>query len=65
MFVSVGDFGAVTVPVLSGGGVEYFVGASTALTFNFRTGPMIFINSAGYGSDFTFQALLGVAYKFR
>ena len=63
LFLSFGDYGTLTVPVLSGGGVEYFLGRSTAVTFNFRTGPMFFLKS-GYGTDFTFQALLGLAHKF-
>jgi len=61
-FVTFGDYGSLTVPILFGGGVEYFIDKSTAVTFTLRTGPMIFTKS---GSDFTFQALLGVAYKFK
>ena len=64
LFVSFGDYGTLTVPVLFGGGVEYFLERSTAVTFNVRTGPMIFTRS-GYGTDFTFHALLGLAYRFR
>src|SRR5438105_14804243 len=45
LFVSFGDYGTLTVPVLFGGGVEYFLERSTAVTFNFRTGPMIFTKS--------------------
>ena len=61
-FVTFGDYGTPTIPILFGGGVEYFVERSTALTFTVRTGPMIFTKS---GTDFTFQALLGIAYNFR
>jgi hypothetical protein len=61
MFVTFGDYGTLTIPVLFGAGVEYFVEKSTAVTFTFRTGPMIFTK---YGTDLTVQALLGVAYKF-
>jgi hypothetical protein len=64
LFVTFGDSGTLAVPVLSGAGVEYFVGRSTAVTFNFRTGPMIFARS-GYGTDFTLQALVGLAHSFR
>jgi len=63
LFVTFGDFGTFTVPVLFGGGVEYFLDRSKAITFSFRTGPMIFTKS-GYGSDFTLQALVGLAFKF-
>ena len=62
LFATFGDYGTFTVPILFGGGVEYFLDRSTAVTFSLRTGPMIFTK---YGTDFTFQALLGVAYKFR
>ena len=61
-FVTFGTYGTPTIPILFGGGVEYFLDRSTALTFTMRTGPMIFTK---YGTDFTFQALLGVAYNFR
>ena len=62
LFVTFGDLGTVTVPILFGGGIEYFLDSSKALTFNLRTGPMIFTK---YGSDFTLQALVGLAVKFR
>ncbi len=61
VFVTFGDYGTLTVPILFGAGVEYFLDRSLAVTFNLRTGPMIFTK---YGTDFTFQALLGLAYKF-
>jgi hypothetical protein len=61
VFVTFGTYGTPTIPILFGGGVEYFLDRSTALTFTLRTGPMFFTK---YGTDFTFQALLGVAYKF-
>lgn len=61
-FITFGQYGTPTVPILFGGGVEYFLDRSTAVTFSLRTGPMIFTK---YGTDFTFQALLGLAYKFR
>lgn len=64
LFVTFGDYGTLVVPILFGGGVEYFLDRSTAVTFNLRTGPMIFTKS-GYSTDFAFQALLGLAYNFR
>ena len=60
-FVTFGVYGTPTVPILFGGGVEYFLDRATALTFSLRTGPMIFTK---FGTDFTFQAMLGVAYRF-
>lgn len=62
LFYTFGNYGTLTVPILAGGGIEYFFDRSTAVTFSFRTGPIIFTR---YGTDFTFQALLGVAYRFR
>jgi hypothetical protein len=62
LFVTFGDYGTFVVPILFGGGVEYFLDRSTAVTLSLRTGPMIFTKS---GTDFTFQALLGLAYTFR
>jgi hypothetical protein len=62
VFATFGDYGTLTIPLLAGAGVEYFIERSTALTFNVRTGPMIFTK---YGTDFTFQALFGLAYKFK
>jgi len=63
LFVTFGDYGTFTIPILFGAGVEYFVDRSLAVTFNVRSGPMIFTKS-GYGADLTVQALLGLAYKF-
>lgn len=62
MFVTFGDFGSFTIPILFGGGVEYFLEKNMALTFNLRAGPMIFAKS-GYGTDFALQALFGLALK--
>jgi hypothetical protein len=62
LFVTFGDFGSFTVPILFGGGVEYFLEKNMALTFNLRAGPMIFAKS-GYGTDFALQALFGLAFK--
>ncbi len=62
MFVTFGDFGSFTVPILFGGGVEYFLEKNMALTFNFRAGPMIFAKS-GFGTDFALQAQMGLAFK--
>lgn len=61
MFVTFGDYGTLTIPILFGAGVEFFVEKSTAVTFTFRTGPMIYTK---YGTDLTVQALLGIAYRF-
>ncbi|MBM4377705.1 MAG: hypothetical protein FJ086_00125 [Deltaproteobacteria bacterium] len=49
------------VPILAGGGAEYFLDRSVALTLNLRTGPTL-QTWAGTGV-FTFQSLLGVAWR--
>jgi hypothetical protein len=59
MFVSFGDFGSFTIPILFGGGVEYFIEKNMALTFNLRMGPIIY--AKGGGSDFDLQSLVGLA----
>lgn len=53
--------GQLVLPVLFGGGIEYFLDRSLALTFNMRMGPMIF--TADGFTDFDFQALMGLAVK--
>jgi len=51
----------VRVPILAGGGAEYFLDRSLALTLNLRMGPTL-QTWAGTGV-FTFQSLLGVAWR--
>jgi hypothetical protein len=50
------------IPILFGGGVEYYLQSNMALTFRLRMGPEISTISGG-GSDFGLQALIGVALK--
>jgi hypothetical protein len=61
MFVTFGTYGQFTIPILFGGGVEYFLDRNMALTFNLRMGPIIY--TKGGGSDFDLQALIGLAFK--
>ncbi len=67
MFVTFGPGGGLSVPVLFGGGVEYFFDRDLAVTFNTRLGATA--NPApGFAftrrqSRFTFEALVGVALK--
>jgi len=49
------------VPILAGGGAEYFLDRSLALTLNLRMGPTL-QTWEGTGV-FTFQSLLGVAWR--
>nr|WP_225937564.1 hypothetical protein [Myxococcus sp. RHSTA-1-4] len=55
-------------PLLVGGGMEYFLNRDLAATFNMRLGPSI-IPDRGYRgrddqSEFTLEALFGIAFRF-
>ncbi|WP_375767197.1 hypothetical protein NR798_36765 [Archangium gephyra] len=66
-YVIFGTGGGVVVPILLGGGLEYFIDRSLAVSFNVRMGPSVgsYAGVAGRGdARFTLEALLGVAYKF-
>ncbi|KFA93970.1 hypothetical protein [Archangium violaceum] len=67
-YVVFGTGGGVVVPVLLGGGLEYFLDRNLAVNFNVRMGPSVGSYS-GFFEDrtrarFTLEALLGIAYKF-
>ncbi|MFP2931371.1 hypothetical protein ACLESO_40520 [Pyxidicoccus sp. 3LG] len=51
-------------PILVGGGLEYFIDRSLDVTFNVRLGPSIIPDRRGDGSEFTLEALFGIAYRF-
>jgi len=53
--------GQLVLPILFGGGVEYFLERNLALTFTLKMGPMIY--TASDFTDFDFQALFGLAVK--
>jgi hypothetical protein len=61
MFVYFGNGGQLVLPLLFGGGIEYFFERNLAVTFDLRMGPMIF--TSGGASDFAFRALMGIAVK--
>jgi hypothetical protein len=50
------------IPILFGGGLEYFVSNQLDVNFNLRMGPSIFPRFDD--SAFTMEALAGVAYRF-
>jgi len=54
--------GQLVLPVLFGGGIEYFFQHDLALTFQLKMGPMIFTKDDF--TDFDFQALMGLSFKF-
>ncbi len=62
LFIVFGDASGAVVPILFGGGVEYFFDPKLALTFALKGGPQIY--TRGGGADFGLNALLGIAMKF-
>lgn len=66
-YVIFGTGGGAVVPILLGGGLEYFIDRNLAVNFNVRMGPSVgtYGNFGGRGNArFTLEALLGIAYKF-
>lgn len=62
-----GTGGGPVLPLLVGGGLEYFLDRSLAVNFNVRMGPSIFPDSGRRGRSeayFTLESLFGVAYRF-
>jgi hypothetical protein len=53
-------------PILVGGGLEYFIDSNFAATFNVRMGPSVIPDRdrRGDDSEFTLEALFGIAYRF-
>ncbi|WP_205519628.1 hypothetical protein [Pyxidicoccus caerfyrddinensis] len=49
-------------PILVGGGLEYFIDRSLAINFNVRMGPSLIPDFDA--TEFTLEALMGVAYRF-
>ena len=64
MWVTFGDFSAFYLPIMFGAGLEYLLEPNIALTFKLRVGPTIAFANGGSASNFTLNALFGVAYKF-
>ncbi|MDQ3263284.1 MAG: hypothetical protein M3Y59_06450 [Myxococcota bacterium] len=65
LFVTFGTDGGLTVPILGGVGLEYFIDKSLLLNFGTKMGPALnptglFINRS---AEFAFQVYLGVALK--
>lgn len=61
MWVEFGTFGGFNLPVLTGGGVEYFITSQLAAFFRARIGPTI---RTGRPAEVTFDAALGIGYRF-
>lgn len=69
-YVTFGNNGGPVVPLLVGGGAEYFIDRSLAVTFNVRMGPTLGAYASSREllvdrsrSAFTLEALIGVAYR--
>ena len=60
----VSGYSGAGIPILFGGGVEYFLEKNMALTFNLRAGPIIY-TASGAGTDFGLNALFGLAFKLQ
>ncbi|WP_224366756.1 hypothetical protein [Hyalangium versicolor] len=61
-----GTGGGAVIPLLAGGGLEYFIDRSLQVNFNVRVGPSIIPDAGNRGlSDayFTLEALVGVAWR--
>lgn len=56
------SFSVLVVPILMGGGLEYFISSNLLVSFNLRMGPSIPTN--GSNAAFTFEGKLGVGYRF-
>lgn len=62
-----GAGGGPVLPLLVGGGLEYFIDRNLAVNFNVRMGPSIFPRSGFRGrayAYFTLEALMGVGWRF-
>jgi hypothetical protein len=53
---------SVVIPILFGGGLEYFIDQRLNVNFNLKMGPSIF--TEGGGALFTLESQIGVAYAF-
>ncbi len=59
MFVTFGRFGQFALPILIGGGIEYFIDQNLAVQLLVQMGPTIRDGRA----DFTLDAKIGIAYR--
>ncbi|MCL2258338.1 MAG: hypothetical protein FWC28_09005 [Proteobacteria bacterium] len=62
MFLTFGEWGTFQIPLLMGGGVEYFFTPKFLVNFVLKMGPSF--NTDGGGTIFVMEAKLGVAYRF-
>lgn len=62
MWIEFGTFGGFNAPILTGGGLEYFITSHLALFAKARVGPTIRTNRP---AEVAFDASLGVGYHFK
>jgi len=62
MWVEFGTFGGFNLPILTGGGVEYFISSDFAAFARARIGPTI--RTLGRPTEVTFEGVIGVGYRF-
>jgi hypothetical protein len=62
MFLTFGAGSSFFIPLLMGGGVEYFFNSRLLMNFVVKAGPMF--NTRGGDAVFVMEAKIGVAYRF-
>lgn len=62
MWVEFGTFGGFNVPILTGGGVEYFISSDFLAFARLRIGPTL--RTGGRPTEVTFEGSLGIGYRF-
>ena len=62
IFVAFGEFSGLVVPVLAGGGLEYFLDRNLGITFNVRAGPSALVTD-DYPSYYVCEDALGRPYR--
>lgn len=61
MWVEFGTFGGFNLPILTGGGVEYFITSQLAAFVRVRIGPTIRTRRP---AEVTFESSIGIGYRF-
>ena len=62
MFVVFGTGGGLFLPIMFGGGVEYYIDQRLNVAFNLKLGPSLFTRTGD--ARVAMDALIGVGYKF-
>ncbi|MBK7861988.1 MAG: hypothetical protein IPJ65_25895 [Archangiaceae bacterium] len=62
MWVQFGRTASLVVPILMGGGAEYFLSSTVAVWFDMRMGPAIWTD--GTPAAFAFESRVGVGWRF-